>query len=494
MSVAEVRVAKEKQPAAAAHRDLRGFLKTLEAQGQLLQVRDEVMPEPDVRGYLRAASQMENDGPAIIFDNIKGYKGQKLLINTHGSWSNTALLYGMPKKTTLIDQFYELGNRWDSYPGEVKWVKNAACQENVVDKNINLYQMLPLVRINPFDGGYFLSKASVISKDITDPDTFDSENIGMYRIQVQGPDTVGLQALSFHDMGKHLIKAEELNKPLPVAICLGAPPVVSMMACSCLEYNQSEYKMAGALSGFPLEVTKALTADLDIPAWSEIVLEGYVIPRQRFPEGPFGEFPGSYSGVRGQNRIKITKVTHRTNPIMETLYIGRPWTEHDTIDGLATSITLYKQLKASMPEVTAVNAIFNHGLSVIISTANKFGGYAKSVAFRLCSTPHGISYAKNIILVDADVNPFDFCGVMTAMSTRVRADKDVAIITNTPGMPLDPSSEPPGMGNKLIFDATTPAPPDTIMREIRMVDPVPQAVDALAVIRKFQEEFSAAKR
>jgi UbiD family decarboxylase len=178
---------------------------------------------------------------------------------------------------------------------------------------------------------------------------------------------------------------------------------------------------------------------------------------------------------------------------METLYIGRPWTEHDCIDGLATSITLYKQLRETMPEVAAVNANFNHGLTVIVATANRFGGYAKSVAFRLASSPHGISYAKNIILVDADVDPFDFTSVMTALSTRVRADKDVAIITNTPGMPLDPSSEPPGMGNKLIIDATTPAPPDTMMREVRMIDPVPQAKDAAALIRKFQDDFASRK-
>jgi UbiD family decarboxylase len=117
MSITEVVPAKEQEQAKVAHRDLRGFMETLDSQGQLMQVRDEVMPEPDVRGYLRAASQMENDGPAIVFDNIKGYKGQKLLINTHGSWANTALLFGMPKKTVLIDQFYELANRWDRYPG-----------------------------------------------------------------------------------------------------------------------------------------------------------------------------------------------------------------------------------------------------------------------------------------------------------------------------------------------------------------------------------------
>ena len=475
------------------YRDLRELMPVLEENGQLIRITKDISPEPGVRGYLRAASAMENDGPAVLFNNVTGYRGKRLLINTHGSWANLALMFGQAKKTPLKELFYDLSDRWDRYPGQVEWVKDAPCQENVIQDNINLYEILPLVRINPYDGGYFFSKASVISKDITDPDNFESQNIGMYRIQVQGPDTVGLQALPFHDMGIHLKKAEELNKPLPVAICLGAPPTVSFFACTCLNYDQSEYKFAGALTGEPLQVTKALTSNLDVPAFSEYVLEGYVIPRQRFPEGPFGEFPGSYSGVRGQNRIKITKVTHRTNPIMETLYIGRPWTEHDCIDGLATSICLYKQLRETMPEVTAVNANFNHGLTVIVATENRFGGFAKSVAFRLASTPHGISYAKNIILVDHDVDPFDFTSVMTALSTRVRADKDVCVITNTPGMPLDPSSEPPGMGNKLIIDATTPAPPDAVMREVCMIEPVPEAEEATAFIRKFQDEFTSKK-
>lgn len=493
MPVAEEAIAIPQTKQVQGYRDLRALIPVLESQGQLIRVTEKTSPEPGVRGYLRAASAMENDGPAVLFDNIAGYRGKKLLINTHGSWANLALMFGRGRKTPLKELFHDLSDRWDRYPGEVEWVKNAPCQEHIIKNNINLYEILPLVRINPFDAGFFLSKPSVISEDVTEPENFDTHNIGMYRIQVQGPDTIGLQALPFHDMGIHLRKAEELNKPLPVAICLGAPPAVSFFASSCLAYSQSEYKFVGALTGEPLQVTQALMSDLAVPALSEYVLEGYVIPRERFPEGPFGEFPGTYSGVRAQNRIKITRVTHRTDPIMETLYIGRPWTEHDCIDGLATSITLYKQLRETMPEVTAVNANFNHGLTVIIATKNRFGGYAKSVAFRLASTPHGTSYAKNIILVDHDVDPFDFTSVMTALSTRVRADKDVAIITNTPGMPLDPSSEPPGMGNKLIIDATTPAPPDSVMREVRMVDPVPEAKHVTELIHKFQEEFAATK-
>jgi UbiD family decarboxylase len=140
-----------------------------------------------------------------------------------------------------------------------------------------------------------------------------------------------------------------------------------------------------------------------------------------------------------------------------------------------------------MPEVKAVNAIINHGLTVIIAMRNRFGGFAKSVAFRMASTPHGISYAKNIIVVDEDVDPFDLNAVMVALSTRLRADKDVSVITNTPGMPLDPASEPAGMGNKLILDATTPAPPDRLLRETRMVAKMAETADYAGRIRAFQQ-------
>jgi UbiD family decarboxylase len=166
----------------------------------------------------------------------------------------------------------------------------------------------------------------------------------------------------------------------------------------------------------------------------------------------------------------VKTITHRKNPIFENLFMGRPWTEIDYLMGLNTCVPLYKQLKETMPEVVAVNAMYQHGLTAIIATSNRFGGYAKSVAFRLASTPHGISYCKNIILVDADVDPFNLEEVMWSLSVRVRADKDVIVIPNTPGMPLDPTSFPAGMGNKFIIDATQPTAPDGLLRDTRLID------------------------
>lgn len=142
---------------------------------------------------------------------------------------------------------------------------------------------------------------------------------------------------------------------------------------------------------------------------------------------------------------------------------------------LNTSLPLYRQLKRDFPEVVAVNAMYTHGIGVVISTKSRFGGYGKAVAMRLLSTPHGMPYSKIVIVVDEFVDPFNLEQVMWALTTRVRLDKDVVLIPNAPGMPLDPSSEPAGMHTKLIIDATTPVAPDKA-RETELLE-VPEKTD-----------------
>jgi 4-hydroxybenzoate decarboxylase len=466
--------------------DFREFVSKLEREGQLIRFHDEILPEPGVRSLARAAADMIDDGPAILLDNVKGYRGKKLAINVLGSWANYALMMGMEKTSSLKEMFHELNRRWLSYPGEVKYVSNPACQENIVTKNINLYEMLPLFKVNPYDGGCYLSKAAVVSKDPDDPGSFDKANLGVYRLQVHGPDTIGLNVVPSHDMAIHLRNAEAANRPLPVAICIGVHPLLMVMACTPIAYDKSEYRYAAALDQAPQEIAKAVTCDLDVPAGAEWVLEGEVIPRTRTLEGPFADMTGSYSSLRGQFRIQVKAVTHRHEPIFENLYCGKPWTEHDTLIGLSTSVPIFQQLRETMPEVTAVNALYQHGLTVIVAAHNRFGGYAKTIGMRVATTPHGVAYAKNIVIVDGDVDPFNPIEVRWALSTRVRPDKDVVVIPNTPGHPSDPSSDPPGMGAKLIIDATTPAYPDKVSPKYRVVEKVPNTEIYRQRIRELQ--------
>ncbi|AKX93124.1 phenolic acid decarboxylase subunit C [Moorella thermoacetica] len=448
--------------------DLRQFLERLEAEGQLVRVKEPVQAEPDLSSIGRAAANLEQ-APAVLVENIKGYY-QKVALNVHGSWANHALMFELPKDMPVKEQFMEISRRWDNFPVPVRRVSSSPVKEIKHHEQINLFELMPLFRVNKFDGGFYLSKAAVVSRDPEDQDNFHKQNVGIYRIQVKGKDLLGIQVLPFHDIAIHLRKAEERNQPLPVAIAVGNDPVLTFVASTPMAYEESEYEMAGALRGEPFEVIKAETSNLDVPAGAELILEGEILPRRRSPEGPFGEFPGSYSGVRMQAEVKIHTVTHRVDPIFENLYLGVPWTEIDYLQALNTSIPLYKQIKASMPEVVAVNAMYTHGIGVIISTNCRFGGYGKAVAIRLLSTPHGMPYSKIIIVVDDFVDPFNLEQVMWALTTKVRPDKDVILIHNAPGMPLDPSSDPPGMHTKLIIDATTPVPPDVVSREVELVD------------------------
>lgn len=459
---------------AKAYHDLRSFLECLEENGQLVRITEQVNPEPDIAAAGRAAANIKN-GPAVLFENVRGYKN-RVVTMVHGSWANNALMMGMPKTATTKEQFDEMVRRWDKYPVKpiIKRREEAPCKENVVDgDDVNLFDILPLYRINEQDAGFFISKASVITADPEEPDNFDKLNVGTYRIQVKGKNRVGIQALAFHDIAVQLEKAERKNQPVPICITIGNAPLVTYMASTPIGYDQSEYEFVGALQdGEPTPIVASdLYPNLYVPAGAEVVLEGYIEPRVREVEGPFGEFPGSYSGARNQCVIRITHVTHRTDPIFENLYLGIPWTEIDYLMALNTSVPLYKQIHRDLPEVKAVNAMYTHGMAAVVSTKVRFGGFGKEVAFRLLSTPHGGSYTKIIIVVDDFVDPFNLEQVMWALTTRVRPDKDVAIIPNCPGMPLDPSSWPAGMHTKMIIDATTPKDPEPNHREVELLEP-----------------------
>lgn len=133
-------------------------------------------------------------------------------------------MLGMPKTTTVNEQFYEIDRRWDAYPGELAWVDDPACRQVVLERDFNLLELLPLCKINEHDGGFYLSKASVVSNDPDHPGDLDTENVGIYRLQVLDRDTLAMQALPFHDIAVHIRKAEKRGESRPVAVCLGVDP------------------------------------------------------------------------------------------------------------------------------------------------------------------------------------------------------------------------------------------------------------------------------
>jgi vanillate/4-hydroxybenzoate decarboxylase subunit C len=161
-----------------AYQDLRDFLSVLEQERQLLRVTDQVNFEPDLAAAACALTQMGETVPAIQFDNIAGCTGAQVVMNVHGSWPNHALALGMDRDASLRDQFFEFARRFQQYPGALERVGSAPWQEVVVDKDINLFELMPLFRLNRGDGGYYIDKACTVARDPDDWDNDDVENVG----------------------------------------------------------------------------------------------------------------------------------------------------------------------------------------------------------------------------------------------------------------------------------------------------------------------------
>ncbi|MDR0513911.1 MAG: UbiD family decarboxylase, partial [Coriobacteriaceae bacterium] len=338
------------------------------------------------------------------------------------------------------------------------------------------------------DGGCYLSKACVVTSEPYAPDDIEASNVGIYRLMVMGPDSLAMQLGRNHDAAEHVAQAEKEGIALPIAVCLGNDPLLSFMASTPLPYHESEYYRAAAFGGFTYPLARSQIDGLPIPANCEYVLEGEVVPRSRVFEGPFGEFPGTYSGCGYKLEVKVKRVTHRHDPVLESLYIGFPWTESDTMTAINTSVHMYQQVKADFPEIVAVNALYQHGTTIIASTRQRIPGQAKIIACRLASTSHGSFFARNIFMVDEFVDPFNLEQVMWALSTRVRSC-DISFIDAVPGNALLPSSAADGLDRKMIVDATTPVAPDHL-KPNKIVMPEPQVGLRKEVIRSLQDARS----
>jgi vanillate/4-hydroxybenzoate decarboxylase subunit C len=444
-----------------AHDDFRSFLQTLDDEGQLLRITDEVMPEPDIAAAANAAPRLGDNAPALYFDNVKGFTSARIAMNVHGSWANHALALDLPKDTGIAAQVDEFIRRWDEFPVTPQWREDPPWAQNAqIGDDVNVFDVLPLIRLNDGDGGFYIDKAAVVSKDPEDPENSGKQNVGVYRIEVKGRRKLALQPVPMHDIAQHLHKAEQVGEDLPIAITIGNDPVISIVASTPMAYDENEYELAGALRGEPAPIAPSPLHHLPVPWGSEVVIEGVIEGRKREIEGPFGEFTGHYSGGRNMTVIRIDRISYRDDPIFEHLYIGMPWTEVDYLIAASTCVPFYKQLTADFPEVAAVNAMYTHGLVVVISTRKRYGGFAKAVGMRALTTPHGLGYAATVILVDEDVDPFNLPQVMWALSTKMNPAGDLVRIPNLSVLELAPQANTPGIVDKLIIDATTPVAPD----------------------------------
>jgi UbiD family decarboxylase len=313
-----------------------------------------------------------------------------------------------------------------------KLVSSGACKEVIrLGDEIDMAR-LPVPTLSAKDSGPFITAGVVISRD---PETRKS-NTSIYRLQVHGPKRLGIKA---QQLSRQQSKAENKGERFPVAIAIGTDPVLYMATQWDAPYGVDEMALAGALRGAPVEVVKAETVDLEVPASAEIIIEGYVVPKVREPEGPFGEVAGYYSPRYPKPVVEITAITHRKNPIFQTALTGMPTTENHTLKQLPIEAAYYSDLKKKFPGVTAVHFPAAGAVSLIVVVAMK--QTYQYEARNVIATMFGSRRNKFVIVVDTDVDVFDMEKVLWAVATRCRMDQDLIVFPRLSTTTIDPTAE-----------------------------------------------------
>jgi UbiD family decarboxylase len=335
----------------AAIPDLRELLDYVRSKGRLLRIERAVSPEPDVQSLCRAASELKDT--SLLFDRITGYQGKRLVVNLLASWANCALMCGLPADLPTPELLDVMCSRADGQSYKLVFVdtEKAPSYECLETGEIDLYRTLPLFRVNEHDGGFYLHKACIVSEDMAAWARHNRMKFGMYSLQVQGRDRLGVHLSGTDNLSLHLSVAEKAHRRLPVAVCLGVPPLAALVASVGIGYERTEYDLISALYEHPFELTRCVKSKLSVPACAEYVLEGYIEPGVRCPEGPFTCDGGTLSEIKRQPQIVVTAIAHRQDPILDNTYVGKSWTEHDCLIGIASTLRLHKQAKDALPEI-----------------------------------------------------------------------------------------------------------------------------------------------
>lgn len=420
-------------------KDLREFIAHLEERGDLLRVKKPVDPKFEIAAYIRKSS--DRRGPAIYFENVKGFDIP--IVGGVFATRERGFLALESTPGTYVNKFLSALERL--IPPRL--VATGPCKEVIhKGKDVDL-RTLPVPIFSEKDGGPFITVGLVISKD---PET-GQKNTSIYRMQVKGPNRLGLMA---QQLLRQLSRSEAKGRGLPVAIAIGTDPVLPFATQWQAPYGTDEMELAGALRGEAVEVVKAETVDLEVPSTAEIVIEGTILPNVREEEGPFGEVSGYYTPVYPKPVIEVSAITHRKNPIYQAALTGMPMTENHVLKQLPMEATYTWELKRQHPGVTAVHfpAAGTVGFIVVIAIKQTQEFEARNVI----ATMLGSRRNKIIIVVDDDVDITDMEKVLWAVATRSQPDEDIIIFPRLVGSAMDPSVRKLKLSSGLGIDATKP--------------------------------------
>ncbi len=451
------------------YNDLREFIDKLEEMGELKRIAHSIDPYLEMTEI--SDRVLRAKGPALLFENPLGHS-VPVLTNLFGTPRRVALGMGEDKVSQLREIGKLLAFLKEPEPPKgfkaaletlptyrkvldmaPKVVKRAPCQKIVWEGDEVDLHKLPIQTCWPEDAGPLITWGLVVTKG---PNK-ERQNIGIYRQQVIAKNRVIMRwlahrggALDYRDW-----QAKNPGERFPISVALGTDPATILAAVTPVPDSLSEYAFAGLLRGAKTELVKSIGNDLQVPARSEIVLEGFLEVGDEAPEGPFGDHTGYYNEVDNFPVFTIERITMRKDPIYHSTYTGRP-PDEPAVLGVALNEVFVPILQKQFPEIVDFY-LPPEGCSyrmAVVSMKKEYPGHAKRVMFGVWSFLRQFMYTKFVIVCDDDINVRDWNDVIWAMTTRMDPARDTLLVENTPIDYLDFASPVSGLGSKMGMDAT----------------------------------------
>jgi 4-hydroxy-3-polyprenylbenzoate decarboxylase len=443
--------------------DLREYVESLEKIDQLKRIKTRVSVDLEIAEILRRV-MYKNEGPAVLFENVEGYK-IPVLGNAFGSLRRLKIALDMENFEEIGERMsaltrlkipHGLLNKFKMLPklSEIadygpKSVNGGPITEVIETSNPSL-DILPIIKSFPKDAGRFITFGITVTKN---PETL-IRNMGVYRLQVIDSKKA-IMHWQIHKRGAlHYEMNKENSQKTEVAIVIGADPATVFSAVAPVPEGLDKFLFAGITRKKGIDLVKCRTIDVEVPATAEIVLEGYVDPSELNVEGPFGDHTGYYTPPEPFPTFTLTGIMMRKNPIYLTTVVGKPILE-DAYIGKVIERSFLPLVRLFQPEVVDFSmppAGWFQGLA-IVSIKKRYPGQAKKVMMGLWGMGQ-LSLTKILIVVDQDVNVHDMNDVIWAVTTRADPKRDTMLIDNAPTDTLDPASPLLNLGSKMGIDAT----------------------------------------
>jgi len=406
----------------------------LQERGDIAVVGREVNPEYELAAVTKCFQTTSES--ALLFERVKD-TDMRVATNLYGSHTRLCDLIGSP-----YDRFCRHWNELVGGSGSSTPLLETVPVPS--DRSNGHLSDLPMITYHGKDAGPYITSALFLARD---PDS-GVPNLSFHRSMVVSDDELRIRLGSSHDLAKYQERAEARDEALEAALLIGTPPEIFLAACSSPPMDVSELDVAAKIARRPIDMYPCNTINLSVPADVEIVVEGRILPHDRRPEGPFGEFLGFYVPVGNNHVFEVSEVNWRNQAIYHALLCGSP--EDLRPLEAVTAARIYSHVSRLIPGLIDVSCRPNVMIT-IMKIRKQYKGHGKHAL--LAALGSHLDYNKVCIVVDEDVDIYDLDDVMWAYLTRGRADKRAMILEDIPGFYRDPHQDHWG---RLIIDATHP--------------------------------------